>query len=74
LNFFTKKVIKYQQKKLAEAEDKLRFHMDKKRRMEKTINPEIKKEIEKEEEMIRIWINNVNKIKHEIKKLQEKKA
>jgi hypothetical protein len=70
LNFLAKKVLEYQQKKLAEAEKNLQYHLAKKEQL-KSINQE-KKEIEKEEKMINIWNKNIVKIKQEIKKIQDK--
>ena len=73
LNFVTKKILDYQIKKLAESENKLKTHLAKKKRLEKNqISDTIKKDILNEEDMIRIWTRNVNKIKLEIKKIQEK--
>jgi len=73
LNFVTKKILDYQIKKLTESENKLKTHITKKKELEKNqTSNNIKKDIINEEEMIRIWTKNVNKIKLEIKKIQEK--
>ena len=68
LNFLSKKVLEYQQKKLVEAEKNLQNHLVKKRQLLKLdLNND---ELENEEKMIKIWSNNVEKIKKEIKKLK----
>jgi len=73
LNFIAKKILDYQIKKLAEAENKLKMHLAKKKQLEDIQNSEsVKKDIIKEEEMIKIWTENADKIKREIKKIQEK--
>ncbi|MBA4454347.1 MAG: hypothetical protein ACO2Y5_03425 [Nitrosopumilaceae archaeon] len=76
MNFLKDKVKKYQEKKLAEAEEKLKFYTLAKTRLEKQLeltNDEefkrIKKEIEKHREFIDIWKNNVASINKQIKKL-----
>jgi len=73
LNFVAKKILDYQIKKLAESENKLKIHLAKKKQLEENkISDSVKKDIINEVEMIRIWTKNVNKIKLEIKKIQEK--
>lgn len=68
LNFLSKKVLEYQQKKLVEAEKNLQNHLVKKRQLLKLdLNNDA---LENEEKMIKIWSNNVEKIKKEIKKLK----
>jgi hypothetical protein len=66
---FAKKVLEYQQKKLAEAQNNLQSHLDKK---EKLAGKGTEKEIANEEKMIKIWSTNIAKIKKAITKLQEK--
>jgi hypothetical protein len=73
MNFLTKKVLDFQQKKLSEAEKKLQYHLAKKEQLGGVVRSEnIKKEIVKEEEMIKIWTRNIDKIRQEIKKIQVK--
>ncbi len=49
------------------------MHLAKKKQLEDIQNSEsVKKDIIKEEEMIKIWTENADKIKREIKKIQEK--
>ncbi len=72
LNFLTKKVLEYQQKKLVEAEKNLKYHLAKKEQLKEITGIKDKKEIKLEEDMVKIWTKNVLKIKQEIKKIQEK--
>lgn len=73
LNFIAKKILDYQIKKLAEAENELKMHLAKKKQLEDIqISESVKNDIIKEEEMIKIWTKNADKIKREIKKIQEK--
>ena len=76
MNFLKDKVKKYQEKKLLEAKEKLKFHTLTKTRLEKQLelthnedSEEIKKEIEKQQEFIVIWKKNVDSINKQIKKL-----
>lgn len=76
LNFFKDKVKKYQEKKLLEAKEKLKFYTNCKIELEKGLKLakkedviEIKKNIEKQEEFIKIWKNNVDSITKQIKKI-----
>ena len=74
MNFFKDKVRKYQEKKLLEAEQKIKFHTGIKGNLEKelkkyTDSAEIKREIQKQEEFIQIWQKNLNSIKTQLKKL-----
>jgi len=71
LNLFAKKVLEYQQKKLVEAENNLKLHLTKKQQLKEITNYD--KEIANEEKMIKIWSANIEKIKHEINKIREKK-
>ena len=72
LNFLTKKVLEYQQKKLVEAEKNLKYHLAKKEQLKEITGIKDKKEIKLEEDMVKIWTKNVLKIKQEIKKIQKK--
>lgn len=67
MNFLSKKVIQYQQKKLTEDENKLKHHISKKNQLQKINESDSK--IKNEEEMIKIWTANITKIKNEIKKI-----
>ncbi len=70
MNFLSKKVLQYHQKKLLEAENKLKYHISKKNQLEEDNDHSSK--ITNEEKMIEIWSSNIEKIKNEIKKIQEK--
>jgi hypothetical protein len=77
LNFLKEKVQKYQEKKLLEAKEKLKFHTEIKNQLErrlKTIDDEksneVKKKIEKQDEFIEIWKKNIDSIIKQIKKLK----
>ena len=71
MNFLTKKVLEYQQKKLEQAKNNLQYSLAKRKEFG-DINPDNKKEVKKIEDMIKIWTKNVNKIEQEIRKIQEK--
>ena len=66
---FTDKVLEYQQKKLAEAQDNLQTHLAKMKQL-KGMGSE--KDIVQEEKMIKIWSSNVEKINKAIEKLKKK--
>jgi hypothetical protein len=66
---FADKVLEYQQKKLAEAQNNLQSHLTRKEQLQGTGT---EKEIANEEKMIKIWSNNIEKINHAIGKLQKK--
>jgi hypothetical protein len=66
---FADKVLEYQQKKLAEAQDNLQTHLAKMKHL-KGMGTE--KEIANEEKMIKIWSSNVEKINKVIEKLKKK--
>ena len=70
MNFLSKKVLEFQEKKLKESEKTLHEHLDNKKRLESSGGSS--KEIEHEEKLIKIWSNNIEKIKTEMKKIQEK--
>ena len=71
MNFITKKVLEFQYKKLSDSEKRLNQHIENK---ESLINSDSdsKKEIEKLEKYIAIWNKNIQKIKKEIKKIEDK--
>ena len=77
MNFFTDKVKKYQEKKLAEAKQKLEYYKEAKINLENLLNnstiketEEIKAKILKQSEFIEIWAKNVESIQKELKKLK----
>ncbi len=77
MNFLKDKVRKYQEKKLEEANQKLKYHSEIKNKLEKQLKSEendqfseIKKNIEKQKELIKIWEKNIETIKKQIKKLK----
>ena len=87
MNFLKDKVRKYQEKKLEEANQKLKYHSEIKNKLETLVNvglgyigqlkseendqfSEIKKNIEKQKEFIKIWGKNIETIKKQIKKLK----
>jgi len=78
LNFLTEKIQKYHEKKLNDALQELQFHLKVKKRLEtnlKTADDEskmsIEEEIGKENEIIDIWKNNIEKINEQLAKLQK---
>ncbi|QUC65534.1 hypothetical protein NsoK4_04670 [Nitrosopumilus sp. K4] len=70
MNFLSKKILEYHKKKLAEAQDNLKYHISRKEQLKDI--PENSIESKNQEKMIKIWSNNVEKIKKEIKKIKEK--
>lgn len=77
MNFLKEKVQKYQEKKLIEAKEKLKFHSEIKNQLErglKTVDgeqsKEVKKKIEKQKELIEIWKKNVDSVTKQLKKLK----
>jgi len=77
MNFFRDKVKKYQEKKLAEAKQKLEYYKESKKNLEKLLNnsthkekEEIQEKIVKQGEFIEIWTKNIESIKKELKKLK----
>ena len=77
MNFFTEKVIKYNEKKLNDAILELKFHQKIKKRLETELksiddnSDDIKKEIFRENDIIKLWEKNIIKIKEQIEKLQK---
>ena len=76
MNFLKDKVKKYQEKKLLEAKEKLKFYTEAKTRLEKQLEltnnedfEKIKKEIKKQQDLIVIWKKNLESINKQIKKL-----
>ncbi len=77
MNFLTEKIQKYHEKKLNDALQELKFHQEVKKRLEtnlKTTYDESKKgieeEIDKENKIIDIWKNNIEKMNEQLKKLK----
>ncbi len=77
MNFLKDKVKKYQEKKLVEAKEKLKIYTKTKNQLENKLKTaseneslEIKKNIEKLEEFIKIWKKNIDTINKQIKKLK----
>ena len=73
MNFITKKVLEFQYKKLTDSEKRLNQHLEKKESLINS-NSDSKKEIEKIEKYIAIWNKNIQKIKKEIKKIEDKES
>ena len=67
MGFFANKVLQYQQKKLAEAENHLKSYLEKIEHLKVTGS-----DFSKDEKMVKIWAANIEKIKKEINKLQKK--
>ncbi len=72
MNFITKKVLEFQYKKLVDSQNHLNQHLEKK---ESLINSNTDpKDLEKIEKYIEIWNKNIQKIKKEIKKIEDKES
>ena len=76
MNFLKDKVKKYQEKKLGESKEKLKFYTDYKIQLEKQLKSVkdeeitgIKKQIEKQDTFIKIWKNNIESITKQMKKI-----
>jgi hypothetical protein len=76
LNFLKDKVKKYQEKKLLESKEKLRFYTDCKTQLEKQLKlakdeeiAGITRQIEKQDAFIKIWKNNIESITKQMKKI-----
>ncbi|HUT05216.1 MAG TPA: hypothetical protein VMW74_00795 [Nitrosopumilaceae archaeon] len=74
MNFLKDKVKKYQEKKLLDANHKLESHTEIKKQLEEQLKImdddlsfEIKRKIEKQKELIRIWKKNIEVIKKQLK-------
>ena len=77
MDFLKKRVKQYQEKKLDEALVKIKFHSDMKKQLTKKVKVDgndelsnIRKEISLHDEMISIWQKNAEKIKKELKKIE----
>ena len=78
LNFLKKRVKQYQEKKLNDALSKIQLHLDMKIQLEQKIKSDAKydeislrNEILFHGKMIKIWKNNVEKIKKEMKRITD---
>ena len=69
MNFITRKVLEIQYKKLEDSQKRLSQHMEKKESLSDGSNP---KELQKIEKYIVIWNKNIEKIKKEIKKIEDR--
>ena len=69
LNFITRKVLEMQHKKLEDSQKRLSQHLEKKESLSDGSNP---KELQKIEKYIVIWEKNIEKIKKEIKKIEDR--
>ncbi len=62
-------MLDFQKKKLTSAEETLKKYMQEMEKLENTKKPE---ELEKCKKMIKIWTDNIEKIKKEIKKIESR--
>ena len=69
MNFVSKKVLEFQKKKLVSAEETLKNYIDEMKKLENTDDTN---ELENCEKMIKIWTDNIEKIKKEIKKIESR--
>ena len=60
MNFISKKVLDFQKKKLVSAEETLKKYIQE---MEKLENEDNQKELDNSKKMIKIWTDNIDKIK-----------
>ena len=67
MNFLSKKVLDFQKKQLVSAEETLKKYIHEIEKLE-SIGDE--KELENCRKMIKIWTENIEKIKNEIKKIE----
>lgn len=77
MDFLKKRVKQYQEKKLDEALTKIKFHSDMRKQLTKQVQIDvdteisnIRQEISFHDEMISIWKKNAEKIKKELKKIE----
>ena len=69
MNFISKKVLEFQKNKLVSAEDILKKYIKEIEKLESQGNPE---ELENCRKMIKIWTENIEKIKKEITKIESR--
>lgn len=72
MNFISKKVLEFQKKKLVSAEETLKIHIHEMEKLEKVKNTDNTKELENSRKMVKIWTDNIEKIKKEIKKIESR--
>ena len=65
MNFISKKVLDFQKKKLESAEETLRKYI---KEVEKFENEDKPKKLENSKKMIKIWTDNIEKLKKKSKK------
>ncbi len=78
LDFFKKRIRKYQEKKLDEITSKIQFHQYTKKQLEQKIEEMINnektsiiKEISYHNKMINIWKNNEEKLKKQMSEMED---
>jgi len=78
LDFFKKRIRKYQEKKLDEIASKIQFHQYAKKQLEQKIKEMINdekttiiKEISYHSKMINIWKNNEEKLKKQMSEMED---
>jgi len=78
LDFFKKRIRKYQEKKLDEMTSKIQFHQYTKKQLEQKIEEMINnektaiiKEISYHSKMINIWKNNEEKLKKQMSEMED---
>ncbi len=78
LDFFKKRIRKYQEKKLDEITSKIQFHQYTKKQLEQKIEEMINnektaiiKEISYHSKMINIWKNNEEKLKKQMNEMED---
>jgi hypothetical protein len=78
MEFFKKRVRKYQEKKLNEILSKIQFHQHMKKELEEKLkemsndeNTRIVKEIAYHNKIIKIWENNEEKLKRQMSEMED---
>ena len=78
MEFFKKRVRKYQEKKLNEILSKIQFHQHMKKELEEKLkemsndeNTRIVKEITYHNKIIKIWENNEEKLKRQMSEMED---
>lgn len=72
MNLLNEKLQKYYRKKLADANNKLKSHQRRNKQLEtdlKESNNELKLEIDRQNDLIGIWKNNIAKINERLEKV-----
>ena len=72
MNFLNEKLQKYYRKKLADANNKLKSHQRRNKQLEtdlKESNNELKLKIDRQNDLIGIWKNNIAKINERLEKV-----